>query len=45
MNYDLPSATKINKENVLENHFEEFLAYQTHHNGNIDYIRQRERLL
>jgi len=27
MNYDLPAAAKLNKENVLEGDFEEFLAF------------------
>jgi len=43
LNFDLPTAAKINKENVLEGHFEEFLAYQTHHPLNVDYIRKRPR--
>lgn len=43
INLDLPKAVKMTKEKVLEGHFEEFLAYQTHNVNNIQYIRKRPR--
>lgn len=40
---ELPKAVKMSKENILEGHFEEFLAFQTHHFYNLQYIRRRPR--
>lgn len=51
LRYDMPPTTNINSSNVsiptptqllfLQANFEEFLAFQTHHPGNLEYIRER----
>lgn len=41
-NYDLPNAAKINKQYVLEGHFEDFLAYQTHNPNNLEFIKRKK---
>ena len=37
---NLPVAAKVDKENVLQGHFEEFLAYQTHNNEALKFVLQ-----
>ena len=36
--YDLPLVCKYKPKAELESHYEEFLAYQTHHSQNLQYI-------
>jgi len=43
LHVDMPKAVKMSKENILEGHFEEFLAFQTHHIYNLQYIKRRPR--
>ena len=38
INLDYPIAAKIDPENVLKGHFEDFLAYQTHNSHSLKFI-------
>lgn len=38
LHVELPVAAKVDRKNVLEGHFEEFLAYQTHNPHNVAFL-------
>eukprot|EP00357_Protocruzia_adherens_P002605 CAMPEP_0115028848 /NCGR_PEP_ID=MMETSP0216-20121206/36597_1 /TAXON_ID=223996 /ORGANISM="Protocruzia adherens, Strain Boccale" /LENGTH=520 /DNA_ID=CAMNT_0002405215 /DNA_START=1 /DNA_END=1563 /DNA_ORIENTATION=+ len=45
LSFELPTVLKTrDQKEVLEGHYEEFLAYQTHHPCNIEFIRDKPSL-
>jgi hypothetical protein len=41
--FELPSVCKTQSKSRLESHYEEFLSYQTHNPGNIEFVSRRLR--
>ncbi|CAG9327905.1 unnamed protein product [Blepharisma stoltei] len=39
--YDLPLVCKVQSKEKLESHYEEFLAYQTHNEKNVDFVTKK----
>mmetsp|Transcript_9656 Transcript_9656/g.18848 ORF Transcript_9656/g.18848 Transcript_9656/m.18848 type:complete len:465 (+) Transcript_9656:41-1435(+) len=40
-NFELPSVCKTQNKARLESHYEEFLSYQTHNAGNVEFVSRR----
>jgi hypothetical protein len=43
ISYELPHAAKLDPDNVLKGHYEEFLSYQTHCQSNLKYVKNIQR--
>jgi hypothetical protein len=38
--FDMPTACQVLSKEQIEQHYEEFLCYQTHHSGNLEFIAE-----